>query len=64
LSVNLAIINLAPVPPLDGGSIVMSVLQRVYRPLGRLRLPLALAGWGALGLLFLYTTVMDVYRLV
>jgi len=64
LSVNLAIFNLLPVPPLDGGTIVMSLVQRVYRPLGRLRLPLALAGWCALALLFLYTTAMDVYRLV
>jgi regulator of sigma E protease len=60
----LAIFNLLPVPPLDGGTIVMSLVQRVYRPLGRLRLPLALAGWCALALLFLYTTAMDVYRLV
>lgn len=64
LSVNLAIINLLPLPPLDGGTIVMSLMQRAYRPLGRLRLPLALAGWCALMLLFLYTTAMDVYRLV
>src|SRR4030095_4273793 len=45
LNLNLAILNLVPVLPLDGGKIVMAILQRIYQPARRLEFPLTAAGW-------------------
>jgi len=63
LSVNLAIFNLLPLPPLDGGKIVFSVLQRICRPLTRLQVPVAIAGWACMVALTLYTSAIDIGRL-
>jgi len=62
LNLNLAIFNLIPILPLDGGKIVMGVLRRIYEPLRKLELPLTVAGWVLLLGLTLYTTVLDVTR--
>lgn len=64
LNVNLAILNLLPIPPLDGGKIVMAVIERVCAPLRRLELPLTIAGWVALIGLMLYATALDISRIV
>ncbi len=63
LNVNLAIFNLLPIPPLDGGKIVMGVLERICAPLRRIELPLTIAGWVALVGLMLYATVLDISRI-
>lgn len=63
LNVNLAIFNLLPLPPLDGGKIVFSILQRIYRPLTRLQVPVAIAGWACMAALTLYTSAIDIGRL-
>ena len=62
LNVNLAIFNLLPLPPLDGGKIVMGLLQWVHDPLKRLHVPLAITGWALLVGLMVYVTVLDVLR--
>ena len=62
LNVNLAIFNLLPIPPLDGGKIVMGVLRRIYQPLRRLELPLTVGGWVLLLGLMLYATALDMAR--
>jgi len=51
LNLNLAVFNLLPIPPLDGGKIVMTVLRTLYRPLRKLEMPLTVGGWVRLGAL-------------
>jgi regulator of sigma E protease len=63
LNVNLAVFNLIPILPLDGGKIVMGVLRKIHQPLRRLELPLTVGGWALLMALTLYATALDVSRL-
>ena len=62
LNLNLAIFNLLPIMPLDGGKILCSLLEKVSPRLARLQTPLAIAGLALLLLLMVYTTVLDVMR--
>ena len=64
LNVNLALLNLLPLMPLDGGKIVMDILPALYPPLRRLHIPLALTGWALIIVLLIYVTVHDVTRLL
>jgi regulator of sigma E protease len=61
-SINLAVLNMLPLPPLDGGKILMYVLEKVHPRLARLHVPLAAAGWLGLLALMTYTTVLDIAR--
>jgi len=63
LNVNLAVFNLLPLPPLDGGKIMMCVLQKIFEPLRRLEIPLAIVGWVLLLSLMGYATVLDIHRI-
>ncbi len=62
LSLNLAILNLLPIPPLDGGKIFCSLLEKVHPRLARLHIGFTLVGAALLLLLMVYTTVLDVVR--
>ena len=62
LNVNLAVFNLLPILPLDGGKIVMGLLQKIHQPLRRLELPLTVGGWVLLAGLILYATALDLAR--
>jgi len=62
LNVNLAVLNLLPIPPLDGGKIVMGLLRKIYQPLRRLEMPLTVGGWVLLAGLTLYVTALDLAR--
>jgi regulator of sigma E protease len=62
LSLNLAILNLLPLPPLDGGKIALCLLEKVHPQLARLHYPLAIFGWLCLLGLMGYTTVLDIAR--
>src|SRR6185369_15182790 len=62
LNVNLAVFNLIPILPLDGGKIVMGVLQKIHQPLRKLELPLTVGGWALLLGLTVYATVLDISR--
>jgi regulator of sigma E protease len=62
LNLNLAVLNLLPILPLDGGKIVMGLLRKIYQPLRRLEMPLTVAGWVLLAGLTLYVTALDLAR--
>ena len=62
LNVNLAVFNLLPILPLDGGKIVMGLLRKVHQPLRRLEVPLTVGGWVLLAGVMLYATALDLGR--
>jgi regulator of sigma E protease len=62
LSVSLAVLNLLPIPVLDGGQIVMSCLEEMFPRLIPLRTPLTLLGFLVLGGVMIYATGLDVTR--
>jgi len=62
VNVNLAVLNLLPILPLDGGKIAMGLLRKIYQPLRRLEMPLTVGGWVLLAGLTLYVTVLDLAR--
>lgn len=62
LNINLALLNLLPIPPLDGGKILFCLLEKIHRSLARLRLPVMVAGWVLLLSLICYVTVLDVCK--
>jgi len=62
LNLNLAIFNLLPIAPLDGGKILFSLLEKLHPRLARLQVGFSIAGLVALLSLMAYTTVMDVLR--
>jgi regulator of sigma E protease len=64
LSLNLAIFNLLPIPALDGGKILLFLLEKIHPKLVKLHMPLALAGWGFIVLLMIYVTILDVQKLL
>lgn len=63
MSVNFAVFNLLPLPPLDGGSIMIYLLGRINSKLLKIHIPLAITGWVLLLGLMLYATVLDIGRL-
>jgi len=64
LNLSLAVLNLLPIPLLDGGQITMAVLEKIFPPLIRLRAPLTLLGMLFLAGVMLYANVQDLARLL
>jgi len=66
ISINLALINLLPVPGLDGGRLFILAIEGVLRrPLSRnLSMGLTLAGFGLIVLLMVLVTYQDIVRLI
>jgi len=64
LSLNLAVVNMLPIPILDGGKILLHSLADLDPRVFRFQMPLALAGLVVIISVMLYATVMDVLRLV
>ncbi len=60
----LAILNLLPIPPLDGGKICLHVLEKLHPKLARLHVPLGVAGWLFIPGLMVYATVLDIGRFI
>jgi regulator of sigma E protease len=63
LSLSLAVLNLLPIPVLDGGQIVMSCLEAWFPRFTRLRVPLTLLGMALLAAVMIYANVQDGIRL-
>lgn len=64
LSLNLAVFNLLPVPALDGGKIILYLLEKIHPKFLRLHIPLAIAGWVILLGLMVYATALDIGRML
>lgn len=64
LNINLAVLNLLPILPLDGGKIVFCFLEKIHRSLLRLQMPLTVTGWVLLFGLLSYVTVLDMCKYV
>jgi len=62
LSITLALLNLLPIPVLDGGQITMSCLEALFPRLVRLRVSLTLLGMIVLAVLVVYVNTQDVVR--
>jgi membrane-associated protease RseP (regulator of RpoE activity) len=64
VNLSLAVLNLLPIPMLDGGQITMALVEKIFPPLVRLRVPLTLLGMLFLVGVMVYASVQDVARLM
>jgi membrane-associated protease RseP (regulator of RpoE activity) len=64
MSLNLAILNLLPIPPLDGGKVLLYALEWLHAGTRRLQVPLNVAGLVLLLGFVGYTTVADLLRIL
>jgi membrane-associated protease RseP (regulator of RpoE activity) len=62
ISLNLGLLNLFPVPALDGGKILLYLLEKIHPKMLRFHLPLSIAGWLFILGLMIYVTINDIGR--
>jgi len=62
LSLNLAVLNLLPIPALDGGRMALYALEALHPAVRRWHAPLTAVGWLLILGLMLYATALDVGR--
>jgi regulator of sigma E protease len=63
LSLSLAVMNLLPIPGLDGGQILLAVVEDGFPQAARLRVPLTLAGAALLVTVTVYASLHDLARI-
>jgi regulator of sigma E protease len=66
ISVNLGVLNLLPIPALDGGHIIFNLYEQIARraPSEKALYRLTLGGWGILGALMILGLYNDITRLM
>ena len=64
ISLNLGIVNLIPLPVLDGGKILLYILEMIHPKMVKLHYPLTIAGWILILGLTIYVTVVHIGRLL
>lgn len=64
ISTNFALLNLLPLPVLDGGKILLYLMEKIHPVFKKLHYPLALTGWVLIMGLMLYVTVLDIFKYV
>jgi regulator of sigma E protease len=64
LSINLAIFNMLPIPALDGGKILLYLLEKIHPKLLKAQVPVTIAGWVMIIGLMIYATINDVIKLI
>ncbi len=64
LSANLAVVNLLPLPVLDGGKILLCLLEKISVRLRAVYMPMMVIGWLFIVGLMIYATVLDAGRLL
>lgn len=62
LSLNLAVINLLPLPVFDGGKVMFYLIEKMVPPVRKLSGTLAIAGWMVILGLTVYATSNDIAR--
>jgi regulator of sigma E protease len=63
VSLNLGVLNLLPIPALDGGKMLLCGLELLHPAARRLHFPLSVAGWVVVLGLMVYVTALDLVRL-
>lgn len=64
LSLNLAVVNLLPLPVLDGGKVLLYVLEKMIPSLQKISAGLSIAGWIVILGLTILATSNDIARLI
>lgn len=66
ISINLAVLNLIPLPILDGGQILFCTIEAlIQRPIShKIRERIAIATWIMFMILFIYLSINDMHRLI
>jgi len=64
LSLNLAVINLLPLPVFDGGKALFYLIEKIVPPMRKASAGLAIAGWIVIAGLTIWATSNDIARLI
>lgn len=64
LSLNLAILNLLPIPVLDGGKIFLYLLEKINPKTIKVQIPLTIFGWVIMLIFMICITALDIKRYI
>ncbi len=64
LSLNLAILNFLPIPVLDGGKIILYLLEKISRKTIKAHIPLTICGWVVMLIFMVCITILDIKRFI